>query len=114
MKIRASRLARAWEHAEMRRWLQRRFPDHCWGKPEGEIDAYLADREERARALGFERASHLQHLLDYELGSGLAVLDPCAGTEVPEVSRVLAQREVDPDLRIEAAERIVFGEAGDG
>ena len=115
MKIRASRVAKAWEHAELRRWLRHRFPEYCWGKPEEAIDAYLAERAAEARALGFEDPGHLQHLVDYELGSGLAVLDPCA-EEGPAaaIRRVIAQRDVDPEARIAAAERMIFGEAADG
>jgi hypothetical protein len=111
MRIRAGRVAKAWEHAELRRWLGRRFPEYCRGKPEEAIDAFLADRTARARALGFERASHLQHLIDYELNSGLAVLDPGAAV-APEVHRVLARADVDPGERIADAERLIFGGGG--
>ena len=110
MKIRAGRLAKAWEHATLRTWLRRRYPDFCHKKPEAEIEAFLADRADRAGSLGFSHARHLQYLIDYELNSGLAVLDPGAASIAPEVHRVIAQTDVDPDERIAAAERLIFGE----
>lgn len=115
LRIQYGRVAKAWEHAELRRWLKQRFPDHCFGKPKAELDDFLDRRAGAARALGFDRASHLQYLIDYELGSGLAVLDPDAEIAAPEIRRVLAQKDVDPDQRIEAAERLLFGgEVTDG
>jgi len=114
MRIRSNQMTAVWQRGDLLDWLARAFPEyfHRWS-PE-ERGAYVDSRGARAIALGFTRPDHLRFLIGYELGCGVALADGDAAAEPSAARRLLLQRDLDPEKRIEAVERLLYGEPDDG
>lgn len=113
MRIKAKQVA-AWEREDLASWFAGAFPERVIGQPSDEVAGFLERRAARAEALGFTRPSHLRYLIGYELNCGVPWMDegedrgPSA-----KVTQALRQRDLTPDQRIEAAERLLYGESDD-
>lgn len=118
MRVKAKQ-AQVWEREDLEQWFATTFPERVIGKPKDEVAAYLDDRGARAGDLGFTRPSHLRFLIGYEIGCGVLWREANdagdAESEGPSapVIRVLRQRDLDPEQRIEAAERLLYGDSDD-
>lgn len=113
MRIKAKQVA-TWEREELERWFTSAYPERSVGRSHEEIAAYLDSRHASAVELGFTHPQHLRFLIGYEIGCGVPW--PSEGqVEGPSanVVRLLRQRELHPDQRIEAAERLLYGEPDD-
>lgn len=110
MRVKASQVA-VWERDDLERWFAESFPERVIGKPRDEVAGYLDARASEAHDLGFTRPSHLRYLIQYEIGCGIPW--PAGREEGPSapVLRVLRQRDLAPEARIEAAERLLYGDA---
>lgn len=106
----------AWQRDEFLAWMAREFPDYYHHWSPGERDAYVDSRTARAHELGFTRHHHLRFLIGYELGCGVmwTADDTAAPPSAVVVVRILARRDEDPEQRIEAVERCLYGRFADG
>lgn len=113
MRIRAKQVA-VWEREELESWFSSAYPERAVGRSREEIGAYLESREARAEELGFNQPQHLRFLIGYEVGCGVPwyAAGPVEGPSA-KVVELLQQRELHPDQRIEAAERLLYGEPDD-
>lgn len=118
MRVKAKQLE-AWERDDLEQWFATTFPERVIGQPRADVDAYLTSRGSGAAELGFTRGHHLRYLIGYELGCGVAWLEesgaPAAsgGSPSAPVLDILRRRDLDPDRRIEAAERLLYGDSDD-
>jgi hypothetical protein len=112
MRVKASQVA-VWERDDLERWFAESFPERVIGKPREEVAAFLESRAAGARDLGFTRPSHLRYLLGYEIGCGIRWLSGAEEGPSAPVLRVLRERDVAPEARIEAAERLLYGGSDD-
>ncbi len=104
----------SWEREELERWFAATFPERTIGHTPDEVGDYLNSRASRAGELGFGRPSHLRFLIGYEIGCGVPWMDDAEvkGPAAPVV-HVLLRRDLEPEARIEAAERLLYGENDD-
>ncbi len=112
MKISTNQMERfttAWERSQLIDWLARMFPDYYYRWSPAERDAYLDNLVVQAQALGFIRHHHLQFLIGYELGHGQILTGKDHIGAVSPLQALLLQRDVDPEIRIEAAEHLLYG-----
>lgn len=118
MRLHAEQLA-TWERQDLQSWMIRTFPDRTHGLSRADITAYLDDRIAHANALRFTSSTHLRYLIGYELGCGvpwMLATEPAAPAHTTVWASLLAAlrpADVDPDARIAAAERLLYGDADD-